>query len=97
MVSQIERSGEHAFVIQWADGRKVRYLLSELQRRCPCANCVDENTGRRISDPARVPENLGATRLQSVGRYALRVDFKTGCSHGIFSFDDLYSWGEVVK
>lgn len=91
-VRKIEQVDNHTFAIEWNDGRRVSYRLSALQKLCPCANCTDEITGRKLLDPASVDENVRAKRIVSVGRYALRIEFTSGCSMGIYGFDMLGSY-----
>ena len=88
-VKNIEQKDNYTFTIQWNDGVVKDYRLNELQLRCPCANCVDEVTGERLADAGQVKENVKAKRVTSVGKYALRIDFTSGCSHGIYTFDML--------
>ena len=61
----------------------------DLQRVCPCANCRDELTGQRLADPNMVAQTVRAVTIQSVGRYGLKIHFTSGCSTGIYSFDQL--------
>lgn len=93
-IRKIEQKNNHEFVIEWMDGKVSEYRLSELQKRCPCAMCVDETTGKRLIGEKQVDPQVRARKIQSVGRYALRVDFTSGCSTGIYSFDTLR--GECV-
>lgn len=93
-IQHIEKDGDYGFVIGWSDGMRRRYRLADLQRRCPCASCVDHSSGERIHEPKATPDDLTASRLHNVGRYGLRIDFHRGCSNGIFGFDKLYDWGE---
>jgi len=88
-VKHIRQKDNYTFTIIWNDGVVKDYRLNELQLRCPCASCVDEVTGKRLVDASQVIENVKAKRLTSVGKYALRVDFTSGCSHGIYTFDML--------
>lgn len=81
---------ERALLIRWSSGKEGRYPFFELQRRCPCASCIDENTGERLVDPASVPEDQTAVRVEGVGRYGIRVFYPSGCSNGIFTFEDLH-------
>lgn len=76
-----------ALVVQWADGRTSRFWLKLLRERCPCAGCVDEWTGRRTLDPAKVPASIAPTAMSEVGRYALQVSWSDGHSTGIYSWD----------
>jgi ATP-binding protein involved in chromosome partitioning len=88
-VNKIYQKDNFTFTIEWSDGIIKNYRLSDLQKRCPCAGCVDEATGTRVADQSLIPVDLRAKRIMSVGRYALRVQFVSGCSHGIYSFDFL--------
>ena len=95
-VHRIFQKDNHTFTIEWSDGVVQDYRLSELQKRCPCANCVDEGSGQRLSEPSMISDDLKAKRIMSVGRYALRVDFTTGCSSGIYDFDMLKKMEAVL-
>ena len=57
--------------------------------RCPCAGCVDEWTGRRVLKSEDVSEDISPSSLEVVGRYALRVHWSDGHSHGIYTFESL--------
>lgn len=88
-VKHIEQKDNYTFTIKWSDGESIDYRLCDLQKRCPCASCVDEVTGKRLLDASQVREDVKAKRIMSVGRYALKIDFTSGCSYGIFTFDML--------
>jgi DUF971 family protein len=97
LIRTIQQRDNHSFTIQWSDGATHHFKLSELQRLCPCARCVDENTGQRRINPASVDENVRAITIRNVGRYALRIQFTSGCSTGIYDFDMLYSLRKSVS
>jgi ATP-binding protein involved in chromosome partitioning len=59
----------------------------DLRIACPCAACVDETTGRRRLDPARIPEDVHARAIRPVGRYAVHIEWSDGHTTGIYSFD----------
>lgn len=84
-IKDIEQIDNHTFHITWCDGIKNQYRLSDLQKICPCAGCVDETTGKRIASKP-IDENVRAIGIQSVGRYALKIKFTSGCSTGIYSY-----------
>jgi DUF971 family protein len=88
-IRKIFQQDNHTFAIEWNDGQVDNYRLSELQKNCPCAGCVDEVTGQRIASKAKISSEVRATRISNVGRYAIRIHFTSGCSHGIYSFDKL--------
>ena len=88
-IHAIKQLDNHTFQIDWNDGSVAKYRLSELQKNCPCANCVDETTGRRLKPAKSIDESVQAIKVQSVGRYALKIQFSSGCSTGIYSYQML--------
>jgi ATP-binding protein involved in chromosome partitioning len=72
--------------VLWSDEVTTQHRLSDLQKRCPCAKCVDETTGKRLLDVNSIKENVRAIRIMPVGRYAIRIEFDSGCSMGIYDF-----------
>lgn len=73
--------------ITWPDGLSNRFTAYELRVNCPCAMCVDENTGQRTLDPKKVPLNVQIKSFGRVGRYAVNFNFSDGHNTGIYSFD----------
>ena len=49
---------------------------------------MDEDTGRRVLDPKRVPLDIRITGVQPVGRYGLGLAFTDGHNTGIYKFAD---------
>lgn len=88
-IVKIWQKDNQIFSIQWNDGVSQDFRLSELQRNCPCANCTDEITGEKLVDPRTISDDLKAIVIRSVGRYGLRIQYSSGCSTGIYSFDRL--------
>ncbi len=86
LIRKIHQKDNHTFTIEWSDGCLADYRLSDLQRNCPCANCVDETSGKRVVDPATIRDDVRAVQMTNVGRYALRIQFTQGCSTGIYEF-----------
>lgn len=86
---QIQKIDDCTFLMTWNDGTEQHLRMSDLQRNCSCANCVEEYSGKRIRDPATVDDNVQAHEIHHVGRYGLRIRFSSGCSTGIYSFEML--------
>ena len=86
---EIQKRGDEEILIRWEDGHESVYSFSYLRRLCPCAECVDEWSGRTTLDPASVPENLKAEKAELIGNYAIAFQFSDGHSTGIFSFEKL--------
>ena len=81
---RIERLGETALKIRWADGHESVFSWGYLRTMCPCAACREE--GRL---PA--PSGVKPLDIQPVGRYALTVRWSDGHTTGIFSHEYLRS------
>lgn len=88
-VRKIWQKDNHTFSIQWNDGVIQDFRLCDLQRSCPCAHCSDEITGKPLLDSKIIPDDVKAVFIRSIGRYGLRIQFTSGCSTGIYSFDRL--------
>lgn len=96
LVKNIWQHDNHNFCVEWSNGKTITYTLGSLQRQCPCAGCVDETTGERLIPEETIPDDVRAIRISSVGHYALKIQFATGCSNGIYNFDLLRDLGEEV-
>lgn len=89
LVREIKQKDNHTFSILWSDGKDQDFRLSDVQKQCPCASCIDETTGKRLLNPTTVHDHVKALYVRSVGRYALQIQFTSGCSTGIYSFQML--------
>ena len=85
----IARKGDDALVIEWNDGSKAEYPVRFLRTSCPCAACVNEWTGEKMLDEARIPKDIKPARLLSVGRYAMAIHWSDGHKTGIYAYDYL--------
>jgi ATP-binding protein involved in chromosome partitioning len=83
--------------IVWDDGHHSLIPVRKLRLACRCANCVDEWTREKLLKEETVPSDIKPIRIESVGRYALRVDWTDGHSSGIYPFDALRSLCECPK
>ena len=88
-VDKILQKDKHTFTVIWSDHKACDFRLDELQKQCPCAGCRDEVTGKSLVDVSLIPQDLRAHNIEPVGKYALRIQFMSGCSKGIYSFDYL--------
>jgi ATP-binding protein involved in chromosome partitioning len=69
------------FQIQWSDGLIHQYRFSDLQSKCPCAACIE--------NPQVIENSVSAREVRNVGHYGIKIDFSSGCSHGIYGLDFL--------
>jgi ATP-binding protein involved in chromosome partitioning len=85
----LHRLGNSALWVSWNDGRRSEFDVRALRLACPCAACVNEWTGEKMLRPTQIPEGIRPTRLFSVGRYALGINWSDGHTTGIYSYDYL--------
>ena len=84
--SQIIEESDSEVSIKWSDDAENRYSAVTLRRACPCAGCINEWTGEKQLDDAKIPDDLTFGHISIVGRYALNFHFSDGHDTGIFSF-----------
>ena len=75
--------------IEWKDGAVSFYRARQLRLACPCAQCVEEWTGRKLLEEGQVSADISIRNTDLVGRYALTFVWSDGHQTGIFSFDYL--------
>lgn len=85
-IKKIYQKDNVTFCIEWSDGLASDFRLGALQKRCPCAQCYDPKTGKQLCKEEDLDSHVRALRMTNVGRYALRLQFQSGCSKGIYSF-----------
>jgi DUF971 family protein len=83
--------------VAWSDGREDYIPARTLRLACPCAACVDEMTGRRTLDPARVPADVRIERWEPVGHYAIGIVWSDGHTTGIYSNTLLRQVGDALR
>lgn len=77
-VEKIAQKNSDIFFIKWTDGIYQEFSLKALQENCPCVRCQEKE---------KAPISLiSAYRIYSVGRYALQIDFTSGCSRGLYTY-----------
>ncbi len=75
--------------IKWSDGHSGRHTPFHLRVNCPCAACIDEDTGQQILDTSKVPLDITIKNVETVGRYGLKIAFSDGHDTGIFTYERL--------
>lgn len=86
---EISRANEYDVRIRWKDGHESVYPARFLRLNCSCAACVHEMTGQNLLDPQTVRGDVHPLRINSVGRYAVQIDWSDGHNTGIYAFDRL--------
>jgi DUF971 family protein len=87
---EIGRAGQHDVRIRWSDGKEAVYPARRLRLACPCAMCVDENTGFRILREPGISMDVHPLKIEPVGRYAILIHWSDGHNTGIYTWEKLY-------
>jgi ATP-binding protein involved in chromosome partitioning len=74
---------------KWPDGHETKYKARDLRLACRCAMCIEETSGRALLEPATVPQQVQAKRMELVGQYAVSIEWSDGHTSGIYNFRDL--------
>ena len=95
-VKQIEQVDDRTLKICWSDSVVQSFDVVELRRRCPCAVCIDEWTHQQKLKASDVDESVRPRRIDSVGRYAMNIQFSDQHSTGIYTFTMLREIGTIT-
>jgi len=90
---ELKRSADGGLEAHWDDGAVTAAGPRALRLGCQCAACIDEFTQKPLLDPATVPQDLGLSRVEPVGNYAVQLFFSDGHESGIFAWPLLRSLG----
>lgn len=82
-------SDDGNLIVTWKDRPSVTLAARELRVNCPCAACVDEDSGKRTLDPGRVPLGITIGAVNRVGRYGVSFHFSDGHNTGIYGYEYL--------
>jgi len=85
--SKYEIGSDGKLHITWSDGKVAVYEPHFLRKLCPCAACVDEDTGKRTLDLDKVPLDISFKEINPSGRYGLAIGFSDGHNTGIYKFE----------
>ncbi len=77
---------DDAVVILWEDAHRSPFPHRYLRLACPCANCVDEMSGKRTLDPDTVPNDVKAVDQMAVGKYGVQFLWSDAHYTGIYTF-----------
>ncbi|MEZ4814520.1 MAG: P-loop NTPase [Bdellovibrionota bacterium] len=80
--------------ISWNNGKQSLVTFRDLRFLCPCASCVDEGTGVRKIKKEDVDPNVVPMRTETVGHYAIRIQWSDGHDTGLYSYD--YLWKQLT-
>src|SRR5512145_2498954 len=86
---EIDLTADGQLRIVWPGGHEVKVPFKQVRDHCPCAQCVEEWTGRKTLDPASIPDDIRPLRIDPIGNYAVQFTWSDGHSSGIYTWDTL--------
>ena len=90
-LKEIERSDE-SIILRYTDGDELTLAYHELRAYCPCAKCRPrwQDPHRRLGLMEEVKRlRVEMPKAEPVGRYAVRFQWSSGCSSGLWSFEHI--------
>jgi len=92
----IDLLADHAVQVSWPGGKRVAIPARTLRESCPCAGCIEELTGRKLLDPATIPDDIHAVSIQPVGNYAVQIEWSDGHATGLYTWATLRAIGDLA-
>ena len=89
----LKQAGPQQLAITWSDGHESLYDVRTLRLSCPCAQCIDEMTGKKLLQETAVPADVKPVVINPVGRYAIHIEWSDGHRTGIYTYVHLRSMG----
>src|SRR5690349_3910218 len=77
-------------LLSWSNNEKYSVPYVEIRYYCPCAGCVDENSGQRTIQKSSISPDIRPKSVQLIGRYAVQFIWSDGHDTGMYHYDRLY-------
>ena len=75
--------------LSWTDGARHGITSRVLRQYCPCAECVEEWSGKRTYDVEVIAQDMKIIEIIPTGNYALSFTFGDLHRTGIFNWEYL--------
>ena len=98
---KIKLNDQESLTIEWNNGKTIIYPLTLLRDESPDAGNKGETIlWKHYSPPAKGPDKPGKyeiANIEKVGNYAIKIVWKDGESAGIYSWEVLERFGELLE
>lgn len=78
---------QKTLALVWSDGASHTVPARLLRQYCPCAECVEEWSGKRTYDVEQIPVDMKVIEIAPVGNYAITFTFGDMHRTGIFNWE----------
>lgn len=85
---------QRTLALTWSDGATHAVSSRTLRQYCPCAECVEEWSGKRTFDVEQIPAEMKVIEVNPMGNYALSFTFGDLHRTGIFNWEYLRALAE---
>ena len=83
----IKQVNETPLGISWSDGHESECPVKKLRENIPCANCIDEWSGKKLIQPGAIPDSIRPNNLKAVGLYAIQFYWSDGHDTGLYTHE----------
>lgn len=80
---------QRELAMTWSNGESTVVGARRLRQYCPCAECVEEWSGKRTFEIETISTEMKVVEVQAVGNYALSFTFGDLHRTGIFQWEYL--------
>jgi DUF971 family protein len=87
--TKIDKHSATEMLLGWSNQEEYSVPFVELRYYCPCAGCVDENTGKRTIQRSSVSPDIRPLGVSLIGRYAVQINWSDDHSTGMYHYDRL--------
>jgi ATP-binding protein involved in chromosome partitioning len=93
--TQLALQDKDTLIIQWSDGQRRGYNVTDLRLACPCATCNMQRNraGLQHGQPLSPAAPVTIQQMTPVGNYAYSIHFSDGHRTGIYILELLRSLG----
>jgi DUF971 family protein len=85
-------------LIIWDDENESVIELRDLRKRCPCATCLAERDKQsKMYIPLFAENQVTVKSINQVGNYAVQIIWNDGHNTGIFEYNFLKNFSEIIK
>ena len=87
---------QQSLSLQWNDGVRSTVSARTLRQYCPCAECVEEWSGKRTFDLEKISAQMKIIEVAPVGNYAITFTFGDMHRTGIYVWEHLRELSSVT-